>query len=274
MPLSLLPLAVLAALTSTPRVDPMGRPHGDERPAGASSDPLAASFFEGTTRVSLTELVAALAVVADGLELDPRLRAEFDAFARERNLPASLFPDYVRVRMAFEATRDGGFWHMRWAITHRAPNSDAIWEQWRRAEPWTAGGRVNATATAECDEISALFAFIVRRLGVDRVGLFWPQWNHVVAVWTVADAAGRDLRIVVPTSQIFLAPEATLGTQEFDPWRQKTIYTYKRRDVSDRHAIPVALARFFVAQAVRFGASTLEEAQALRNARSGELGGS
>ena len=102
---------------------------------------------------------------------------------------------------------------------------------------------------AECDELSALFAFLVRRLGVKQVGLFWPVWNHVVAVWTIAD----DVRIVVPTSQIFIGADESLGTDAFDPWKQKTIYAYGRRDVKPQHRINAALARFFVQQARALG---------------------
>jgi hypothetical protein len=37
-------------------------------------------------------------------------------------------------------------------------------------------------------------------------------------------AAGPPIRIVTPTSQIFLTDADTFDTRKFDPWRQETIY--------------------------------------------------
>jgi len=84
------------------------------------------------------------------------------------------------------------------------------------------------TATAECDELSALFAFLAGRAGVRSIGLLWPYPNHTVAVWTVGS-----VRVVIPTTQIFLEESDYWGTKKFDPWRQKAIYEYIRRDVPD-----------------------------------------
>jgi hypothetical protein len=124
------------------------------------------------------------------------------------------------------------------------------------------------TAFAECDELSALFAFLAYRLGVRHVGLYWPQWNHVVAVWTVQSSEeGTPVRIVVPTSQIFLTDDDSLGTKGFDPWSQRTIYEYRRRDVKGSHPIDAELARFFVTQARRYAGLPQIELQRLRNER-------
>ena len=112
-----------------------------------------------------------------------------------------------------------------------------------------------------------MFAFVARKLGVRHIGLFWPQWNHVVAVWTVQSEDGSPVRIVVPTSQIFLTDEDSLGTTGFDPWTQKTIYEYRRRDVKDSHRIDAELARFFVEQAQRYATLPQLELQRLRNQR-------
>lgn len=253
----LLPM-LLALQTSPPAggVDPLGV-------AAAAHD----EDFPGVAEVSVDALVAELERVAAALERDPAVVAEFVAFAAQHGLPETTFRDYVRVKLVFEATRDGGFWRLQWRITNRSPNSEAIWEQWRKLTVIDADATGKPTAVAECDELSALFAFLVRKLGVDGVGLFWPVWNHVVAVWTTPDRSGKPLRIVVPTSQIFLSPVDTLGTNGFDPYRQKTIYTYKRRDVAGHYGIPAALARFFLAQARRYGGSTLAEAQTARNRR-------
>jgi hypothetical protein len=114
----------------------------------------------------------------------------------------------------------------------------------------------------------------VRRLGVENVGLFWPVWNHVVAVWTVTDRHGKPVRIVVPTSQIFLDQDASLGTRGFDPWKQKTIYEYRRRDAKPELVLPAALARFFVERSWAAAHLPQSELQRARNDRSSTLGGS
>ena len=221
-------------------------------------------------------LVAELAAVADAMEEDPTVQVAFDAFVQERGLvpTASMRRDYARVKLAFEATRDGGWWHLRWDITNRKPNSEEIWAQWQ-ADPllFDAAGDPLPTATAECDELSALFAFLGRKLGVDKLGLFWPEWNHVVAVWSVTQGETTH-RIVVPTSQIFLDADASLGTKGFNPWKQKTIYTYRRKDMSQRSSLPMTLAKALIDQAWRHAFEGPVAAQSHRNARSLALGGS
>jgi hypothetical protein len=126
------------------------------------------------------------------------------------------------------------------------------------------------TATAECDELSALFAFVAHRIGLSRdsqVGLLWPTGNHVVAVWTIHPKAERPTRVVVPNSPIFLDADQSLGTDGFDPWRQRTIYDYRRADARGDLTIPASLASAFV-QAVReHGHRSQAQLQAARNAR-------
>lgn len=225
--------------------------------------------FEGLAKVPLSALITELDRVADELAALPAVQADFAAFVAAHGLPEgddALYRDYVRVKLVFESTRDGGLWHMRWDITNENPNSEQIWRQWKRAK-LPEGEAVVPTAVAECDELSALFAFLVYRLGVRHVGLYWPTWNHVVAVWTVRSAEGTPVRVVVPTSQIFLTQGDSLGTKGFDPWSQKTIYEYRRRDVKGTHVIDGALARFFVAQARRYAGLPQLELQRLRNER-------
>ncbi|MCX4242614.1 hypothetical protein [Paraliomyxa miuraensis] len=229
--------------------------------------------FAGLEKVTLRELVAELDLVADELADDPSVRSDYEALVASHGLADSdaLYRDYVRVRLAFESTRDGGLWHLRWAITNEKPNSEQIWRQWKRAPvPDVAAlpSEVSVpTAEAECDELSALFAFLAYQLGVRHVGLYWPTWNHVVAVWTVQSGEGAPVRIVVPTSQIFLTLDDSLGTRGFDPWSQKTIYEYRRRDVKGSHPIEAELARFFVSQARKYGGLPQAELQRLRNER-------
>jgi len=224
--------------------------------------------FAGRDRVRVDEFFAELDVIADEMAQLPAVRADYDALLNAKGLEHSeaLYRDYVRVKLAFETTRDGGLWHLRWDITNEKPNSDEIWAQWKRAV-LSDEEAPTPTAIAECDELSALFAFVARNLGVRHIGLFWPQWNHVVAVWTVQPQDGEPVRIVVPTSQIFLGEEDSLGTDGFDPWTQKTIFEYRRRDVKSSHRIDADLARFFVVQARRDAGRSQVELQRLRNAR-------
>jgi len=227
--------------------------------------------FEGLEVVPLTELVAELDRLADELAELPAVRADYTAFLTAHELAdtEALYRDYVRVKLVFESTRDGGLWHLRWDITNEKPNSEQIWRQWKRAGVPQDEAAV-PTAFAECDELSALFAFLVYRLGVKHVGLYWPTWNHVVAVWTVPSSsseADKPVRVVVPTSQIFLTWDDSLGTKGFDPWSQKTIYEYRRRDVKGSHPIDGDLARFFVSQSRRYAGLPQLELQRLRNQR-------
>src|SRR5437773_6788706 len=142
----------------------------------ATGAPALAEPFEGRERVPVADLFAELRVVAQELEQAPAVRRDFEELAGVHRLARSEanFRDYVRVRLAFEATRDGGLWDLRWTITDREPRSDEIWAQWHSASnPGSA-----PTASAECDELSALFAVVARALGVRQVGLLWPAVNH------------------------------------------------------------------------------------------------
>ncbi len=233
----------------------------------APVEPVEPPPFEGQKHVRLHELIAELERVAEDMSTRPAVRSDYEALVAQHDLEDSdaLFHDYVRVKLAFEATRDGGLWNLRWTITNEQPNSEKIWAQWNKA---TASDDIEKpTADAECDELSAVFAFVARKLGVRHIGLFWPTWNHVVAVWTVQSSDETPVRIVVPTSQIFLGADDSLGTTGFDPWTQKKIYEYRRRDIKDDHRIDAALARFFVQRAREHAGLSQVELQRLRNER-------
>jgi hypothetical protein len=174
--------------------------------------------------------------------------------------------DYVTVRLLFEATRDAGFWNLHWLITNREPNSDNIWRQWKALK---TPSPLVPTASAECDELSALFAFLAGRAGIRNVGLFWPAYNHTVAVWVVHPSIGPDARVVVPTTQIFLDENDYFGTRKFDPWRQKTIHEYTRRDVPDSFELPRPLYDFFLQQVDRNAGASDTTLQRLRYLREG-----
>jgi len=194
------------------------------------------------------------------------MRLSFQSFTSSYKIaPSSIsYSDFVVVRLLYEATRDAGFWNMHWTITNMPPNSDQVWKQWKTVR---AVSPLAPTAIAECDELSALFAFLVERAGVRSVGLFWPYPNHTVAVWVLHPANGAEVRVVVPTSQIFLDVNDSFGTKKFNAWHQKTIYEYKRRDVPETFELPGPLFEFFLNQVDRYAGasdSTLQEIRYLR----------
>jgi hypothetical protein len=233
-----------------------------------SQEQNSASAVSSDSRTTLSQFVNVIRAKAKTLEASPATQQDFRSFVSAHNLPPDSlsYRDYVVVHLLFEATRDAGFWNMHWSITDQPPNSDSIWRQWRSINHPSA---LQPTATAECDELSALFAFLVELAGVKPVGLLWPYANHTVAVWTVRPAAGIVVRVVVPTSQIFLDETDTFDTRKFDPWKQKTIYEYTRRDVSDSFEIPKPLFDFFLSQLDKYGGASQATLQQLRYLREG-----
>jgi hypothetical protein len=150
--------------------------------------------------------------------------------ARQLSADSNRYSDYVFMRLVFEAARDAGFWNLHWSITDKPPNSDDIWRQWRAV---TRPLPVTLTATAECDELSTLYAFLVERAGVKSFGLFWPYSNHTLAVWTPQQTGGKQIRVIVPTLQIFLEETDMFDTHKFNPWKQKTIYEHSPRCIDN-----------------------------------------
>jgi hypothetical protein len=216
--------------------------------------------------VPLAQFVSAIRQKAKTLENSSGMRLAFQSFLAAHHLPPDSvrYSDFVIIRLLFEATRDAGFWNMHWSITDQPPNSDRIWSQWKailRPSPR------EPTATAECDELSALYAFLVERSGVESVGLLWPTANHTVAVWVLEPARGPVIRVVVPTSQIFLEEADSFDTKKFNPWRQKTIYEYTRRDVPDTFELPKALVDFFLKQIDTYAGASDVTLQRLRYVR-------
>lgn len=229
--------------------------------------------FPNQTHVSVGELLAALESEVERVVVSPPVRSDYEAFLARFELADDdeLYRDYVRIKLAFEATRAGGLWGLRWDITNELPQSDLVWAQWRDLElPADASELPITTATAECDELSALFAFVVQRIGLSKrseVGLLWPTSNHVVAVWTLDRKSEHATRIVVPTSQIFLSADQSLATEGFDPWRQKHVYDYRRADAELDLALPAALARGMLRAVHEHGGRSQAELQDMRNAR-------
>ncbi len=236
-------------------------------PCGLYANPQApAQPSPSAEGMPLAQFVGAVRQKAKGLENSSGMRSAFQSFLAAHHLSADSvrYSDFVIVRLLYEATRDAGFWNMHWSITDQPPNSDRIWSQWKTVRRPSFS---QPTATAECDELSALYAFLVERAGVKSVGLFWPTANHTVAVWVLKPASGPLLRVVVPTSQIFLEETDSFDTRKFDPWRQKTIYEYTRRDVPDSFELPKPLADFFLKQIDTYAGASDATLQRLRYVR-------
>jgi hypothetical protein len=215
---------------------------------------------------TVAHLVTEIRTRAKTLESSSGMRLSFQSFtAAYKIAPDSIsYSDFVVVRLLYEATRDAGFWNVHWTITNMPPNSDRVWSQWKAVRSVSPLG---PTASAECDELSALYAFLVERAGVRSVGLFWPYPNHTVAVWVIHPRNRAEVRVVVPTSQIFLGVNDSFGTRKFNPWHQKTIFEYKRRDAPDSFELPEPLFNFFLRQIDRYAGasdSTLQEIRYLR----------
>jgi len=86
-------------------------------------------------------------------------------------------------------------------------------------------------------------------------------------VWVLQPRTGPVIRVVVPTSQIFLEETDTFDTKKFDPWRQKTIYEYTRRDIPDTYELPKPLVDFFLQQIDIYGGASDATLQRLRYVR-------
>lgn len=216
------------------------------------------------TSTTVSSLVARVKVSAQRLERSGGMRAAYDATLRANGLrdSASLRTEFALVRVLFEATRDAGVWNLHWAVTDRQPTSAHVWKQWASIRSVDV---ITPTATAECDELSALFSFLARQVGVPSTGLLWPTYNHTVAVWSPSGSSR--VRIVVPTTQIFLEPHDMFGTKAFDPWRQARIHPYGAVDAAPDLKLPAFLSDFFIKQIESYlGASdsTLQRLRYLR----------
>jgi len=222
----------------------------------------AACLHAAGPQTTLSDLVIQLRAQAKTFEGSSGMQSGFRGFTAKFALQPGVvsYSDYAIARLLFEATRDAGFWNLHWRITNLPPNSDAIWSQ------WTALGAPSAllpTASAECDELSALYAFLVGRAGIHGVGLLWPTSNHTVATWVLRQKTGA-VRVVIPTTQIFLDEDDYWGTPKFDPWRQKSIYEYTRHDVPDSFELPAPLVAFFLQQSAKYARASDSTLQILR----------
>lgn len=245
-------VAIVAFVHASPAVDPKPGP------------------VPSVSKTTLAALIDQLHVRARKLESSSGMRSSFQSFTSAYKIaPDSIrYSDFVIVRMLYEATRDAGLWNTHWTITNMPPNSDQVWRQWkavRSVSPRTP------TASAECDELSALYAFLVERMGVRTVGLFWPYSNHAVAVWVLHPARSAEVRVVVPTSQVFLGVNDSLGTRKFNAWHQKTIFEYKRRDAPDSFEFSKSLFEYFLQQIDKYAGASDSTLQQIRYLREGVI---
>jgi len=228
----------------------------------------AAQASSPASETTVARLVGEVRARAKVLESSSGMRNSFQSFTSAYKIaPSSIrYSDFVIVRLLYEATRDAGFWNMHWTITNMPPNSDRVWSQWKAVKVVSP---LTPTASAECDELSALFAFLVERAGVRSVGLFWPYANHTVAVWLLHPAGGTEVRVVVPTSQIFLEVTDSFATRKFNPWHQKTIFEYTRRDAPDSFELPKPLFDYFFRQMDKYAGASDSTLQQIRYLREG-----
>jgi hypothetical protein len=226
-------------------------------------------------RVTFGDFWRALGAQVDSLDSTPREAAFRELATNHRLDPETpgLRHDFLRLWSLFEATRDGGWWRLRWKVTDQEPTSKEIWKAWQRTLP---EARFDApSAVAECDEISALFSVTARRLGVRGVGLFYPTWNHVIAGWTPQALAGRSDRsgvVLVPTTQIFLGCQDTFDRTSFAA--PKRVYEFPKVDMKDTSELDPALATFLLEQVVAYGEATSDLLALIRTKRAELLGSS
>jgi len=225
-------------------------------------------------RVTMGDFWAALATQVDGLDTSA-LGPSFEAFAANHRADAAsrtLRRDFMRLWAIFEATRDGGWWRLRWNVTDQEPSSIQIWKAWMRSPPTQSFA--TASAVAECDEISALFSIAARRLGVRGVGLFYPTWNHVIAGWAPVEVEQKERGgvVLIPTTQIFQGCAATFDQTSFKPPKQ--VYEFPRIDVKDGVEMPAPLAAFLLEQVRAYGEATPGLLALIRAKRAELLGSS
>lgn len=241
-----------AIRTSAPLLEfvPQVPAMGASREACPEGGPAAVAL---PARVTFGDFWAALSTQIDALDT-AALAHSFDAFVEHHGADASstkLRQDFTRLWALFEATRDGGWWRLRWQVTDQEPTSQQIWKAWQRSPPQPSFA--TASAVAECDEITALFSVTARRLGVRGVGLFYPTWNHVIAGWAPegVDQRERGGVVLIPTTQIFQGCPATFDQTSFKP--PKHVYEFPKVDVKDSAEIPVPLAAFLLEQVRAYG---------------------
>lgn len=255
---------LLAPGSATPAVPSAGsggqagcEPGSGSNAATASNPPSASASSPDANHVRFDAWFARLLTVLDTTPA-PTVEREFIEFATRRGLDVNdvnLRRDFRRVRLLFEATRDGGFWHLRWAITNENPSSRNIWKQFSET-PVDTNFAV-PSATAECDELSALMGMLAKHAGLTNVGLFYPTWNHTIAVWAPLAGKTKTPLVQLPTSQIFLGCDAGFDHTTFQTTRTN-IQAFPAFDLRPHSLLPVARANWLIEQIERYAEGSLE----------------
>lgn len=192
------------------------------------------------------QLVAELQTRIDALPF-ARVQPHYVAFLGRHDFADTpqLRLEFNRVWTLFELTRDGGPWKLRWAITNQEPSSAKIWQAWASQQRFDGV----TSATAECDELSALFAWLASSIGIKKVGLVWPTSNHTIAAWEPTAARPSNShappRVLVPTSQIFQACGASLDETSFDNAHGR-LGQYPGRDLPKSALVPAHVVSFLL----------------------------
>ncbi len=275
LPPGFLPPAAIPSSPSSSSPSPGASAEPEPRsPGTACPDSAFAPLVEMTQPLTFGSFVEALSRQLDSLELSS-LRPEYERFVARRKLPADppgLFQEFARLWVLFETTRDGGSWRLRWDITNQNPSIRTIWRTWTKGEVLEAFAK--PSATAECDELSALFALMARRVGVRGVGLFYPTWNHTIAAWAPAPLPRKSTPLVlIPTTQIYLGCEDSFDQTSFVT-RLTTIEEYPRWDVRDASPMPESLGRFLLEQVRVYGGASPTLTALLRARRAIAFGSS
>ncbi len=228
---------------------------------------------ESQSTVSFGVWLAALTELLDRTPA-PAVDEGYVTFIASRALPAQdskLKQDYRRLRLLFEALRDGGFWHLRWAVTDQDPSSRLIWQNWIRDPVRTEFAE--PSATAECDELSALQGMLARHLRIHNVGLYYPTWNHTISVWAPLEGRQKTSLVQLPTTQIFLGCTSGFDNTTFQT-RLKNIERYPNRDVSYSTPLPRARAEWLLHQIRVYAAASPELWSLVRAKRAFAMGSS
>jgi hypothetical protein len=213
------------------------------------------TLLEAKSGVSFGHWLEELWVLLDAVKT-PDLDAEYRKFVAIHQLPlesAQLRTDYQRVRLLFEAVRDGGFWHLKWDVTDQQPTSRVLWKHWIK-EP-VRGGFAEPSAIVECDESSAFIGMLARQLKIKNVGLFYPTWNHTIAVWAPLAGRTKTLLVQLPTTQIFLDCNAGFDETTFVT-QLRNIEPYPNWDVRPNTTIPRERAEWLLNQVRDYAAAS------------------
>lgn len=227
---------------------------------------------ESSREMVFGEWIDATAALIDSTS-NVALEREYEVFADSHQLPKEdvrLRRDYFRVRFLFEAVRDGGFWHLRWAVTDQYPSSKRIWRSWSQGAVLADFGE--PSATAECDESSALLGMLARHMNVSNVGLFYPTWNHTIAVWAPLAGAPKTPLVQLPTTQIFLDCAAGYDRTSFQT-RLRNIERYPNLDLRRTDRLTSARAAWLFDQ-LRINASASPTLWSLMRAKRAYIMGS